>query len=183
MAWQTSRRSRAYPIIREVQPQPVGYLLGLQCLRNPAAICPTVACPRPPCAVWGVCVFGRGKARNRRTRDFLLRSTSRLTVPGSRPAGGRWRGSNRPDAEWMRPPGSGSADVLVCPWWNDTSPPGVSRSFPWRASAVAPRCAFRDADRVRGLGEVHAFLVQQAHVLARRLAHSFLVGSTPFVQR
>ena len=40
--------------------------------------------------------------------------------------------------------------------------------------AVAPRLAgaFRDADRVRGLGEVHAFLVQQAHVLgASRLAH------------
>ena len=40
--------------------------------------------------------------------------------------------------------------------------------------AVAPRLAgaFRDADRVRGLGEVHAFLVRQAHVLgASRLAH------------
>jgi ssRNA-specific RNase YbeY (16S rRNA maturation enzyme) len=40
--------------------------------------------------------------------------------------------------------------------------------------AVAPRLAgaFRDADRVRGLGGVHAFLVQQAHVLgASRLAH------------
>ena len=40
--------------------------------------------------------------------------------------------------------------------------------------AVAPRLAgaFRDPDRVRGLGEVHALLVQQAHVLgASRRAH------------
>ena len=44
----------------------------------------------------------------------------------------------------------------------------VARVLPLRHAAGA----FRDADRVRGLGEVHAFLVQQAHVLgASRLAH------------
>ena len=52
----------------------------------------------------------------------------------------------------------------------------MNKNIPSRGArpAVAPRLAgaFRDADRVRGLGEVHAFLVQQAHVLgASRLAH------------
>ena len=52
----------------------------------------------------------------------------------------------------------------------------LNKNIPSRGArpAVAPRLAgaFRDADRVRGLGEVHAFLVQQARVLgASRLAH------------
>ena len=53
---------------------------------------------------------------------------------------------------------------MCAPLW-DLRLPGRRRRSPRLAGA------FRDADRVRGLGEVHAFLVQQAHVLgASRLA-------------
>ena len=56
---------------------------------------------------------------------------------------------------------------LSTPWGVDVS--GFRLAV---VGALRPAGAFRDADRVRGLGEVHAFLVQQAHVLgASRLAH------------
>ena len=167
------------PIIREVRPRPVGYLLRAPMPAQPGGDLV------PQSRVLGrLARFGAFEP----VRGLLLGAAGFVTAgPGipvaldlaARQAGD---GADRiAQTQTVR-----DLDALLLAQVARMEGPGfvhggtipVHQGFlvPSRGArpAVAPRLAgaFRDADRVRGLGEVHAFLVQQAHVLgASRLAH------------
>ena len=174
------------PIIREVQPQPVGYLLRAPMPAQPGGDLVPQSRAHGRLARSGAFEPVRGlllgavglAAAGLGIPVALDLAADRAGVAAQQPGDGADRIAQ---TQTVR-----DGDPLVLaqiarmdPLWfvhGGTIPVHQGFLVPSRGArpAVAPRLAgaFRDADRVRGLGEVHALLIQQAHVLgASRLAH------------
>ena len=137
-------------IIREVQPQPVGYLLRAPMLAQPGGDLAPQSRALGRLARFGA--FGPVRRLLLGAVGFVVSGpgvlvafdlaadragvAARQSRDGADPVG--------PNADGRRsgcaPPGSGGADggSWVCPWWNDAGPPAPSRSCRRRGSC---RCA------------------------------------------